>query len=86
MVAMLRGRLLSGFGHGGLRHGGTAGLHLLGVLLLVAATIVLAAAATAVVGEWAGRRFHSEDTGKAAAWVTFVVVFVTLGWLTLRVL
>ncbi|MGH6888432.1 MAG: hypothetical protein ACREHF_04420 [Rhizomicrobium sp.] len=83
---MMHGRLFSGFGHSGLRHGGTAGLHLLGILLLVAATIVLAAGATAVVGEWAERHFRNEDTSKVAAWVTFILVFVALGWLTLRVL
>jgi hypothetical protein len=86
VLAMFHSRFLGGFGHGGIRHGGTAGIHLLGVLLMIAATIVLAAAATAVVGEWAERRFRNEDTSKAAAWVTFVLVFVALGWLTLRVL
>lgn len=83
---MMHGRFLGGFHHGGLRHGGTAGLHLLGVLLMVAATVVLAAAATAGMSEWVGRRFHSGDSAKVAGWVTFVLVFVALGWLTLRVL
>jgi len=73
-------------GHGGLRHGGMAGLHLLGVLLLIAATIVMAAAATAGVSEWMGRHIHSEDSTRLAAWVTFVLVFGALGWLTLRVI
>lgn len=76
---------MSGFGHGGLRHGSTAGLHLLGVLLMIAATIVLAAAATAGISEWVGRRFQNEDSTRAAAWVTFLLVFAALGWLTLRV-
>jgi hypothetical protein len=86
MLAMLHGRLFGGFGHGGLRHGSMAGLHLLGVLLMIAATVVFAAAATAGVSEWMGRRVRNEDSIKAAAWVTFVLVFVALGWLTLRVL
>lgn len=86
MLLALHGRLLSGFGHGGLRHGGTAGIHLLGVLLMIAATVVLAAAATAGMSEWVERRFHSQDSTKVAGWVTFLIVFVLLGWLTLRVL
>ncbi|MGH6876195.1 MAG: hypothetical protein ACREHV_02325 [Rhizomicrobium sp.] len=81
----MHGRLFSGFGHGGLRHGGMAGIHLLGILLMIAATIVLAAAATAGISEWVGRHFQNEDSTKAAAWVTFVLVFAVLGWLTLRV-
>jgi len=85
MLASMHGRLMSGFGHGGLRHGSTAGLHLLGVLLMIAATIVLAAAATAGISEWVGRRFQNEDSTRAAAWVTFLLVFAALGWLTLRV-
>jgi hypothetical protein len=85
MRAMGHQRLLSSFGHGGLRHGNIAGLHLLGVLLMIAATIVLAAAATAGVSEWVGRRFNNEDSTRAAAWITFLIVFIALGWLTLRV-
>lgn len=81
----VHGRLLSGFGHGGLRHGSMAGVHLLGTLLMIVATVVLAAAATAGVSEWVGRRFKNEDSTRAAAWVTFLLVFVALGWLTLRV-
>ena len=86
MLLALHGRLLSGFGHGGMRHGHTAGIHLLGVLLMIAATVVLAAAATAGISEWVDRRFHREDSTKLAGWVTFVIVFALLGWLTLRVL
>jgi hypothetical protein len=86
MLVALHGRLLSGLGHGGLRHGGTFGIHLLGVLLMIAATIVLAAAATAGVSEWVERRFGNEDSTKLAGWGTFVIVFALLGWLTLRVL
>lgn len=81
----LHPRLFSAFGHGGLRHGGTAGLHILGVLLMIAATIVLAAAATAGMSEWVDRHVHSEDSTRLAAWITFIVVFGLLGWLTLRV-
>ena len=81
----VHGRLLSGFGHGGLRHGSMAGVHLLGTLLMIVATVVLAAAATAGVSEWVGRRFRNEDSTRAAAWFTFLLVFVALGWLTLRV-
>lgn len=83
---MMHGRFFGGFGHGGIRHGSTAGLHLLGVLLMVAATVVLAAAATAGISEWMARRVRSEDSTRAVAWVTFVLVFAVLGWLTLRVL
>jgi hypothetical protein len=86
MFLSMHGRFFSGMGHGGFRHGGTFGIHLLGVLLLIAATIVLAAAATAGVSEWMGRHFESEDSTKLAAWVTFVLVFGALGWLTLRVI
>jgi hypothetical protein len=86
MLVALHGRLFSGLGHGGLRHGHTAGIHLLGVLFMIAATVVLAAAATAGVSEWVQRRFSSEDSTRVAGWVTFVVVFALLGWLTLRVL
>jgi len=86
MLVGLHGRLLSGLGHGGLRHGHTAGVHLLGVLLMIAATIVFAAAATAGVSEWVERRYRREDSTKLAGWVTFVIVFGILGWLTLRVL
>jgi hypothetical protein len=49
------------------------------------ATVVLAAAATAAMSEWISRRYRNENSTKAAAWVTFLVVFVALGWLTLRV-
>lgn len=62
-----------------------AGVHLLGTLLMIVATVVLAAAATAGVSDWAARRFKNEDSIRAAAWVTFLLVFVALGWLTLRV-
>jgi hypothetical protein len=86
MLVTLHGRLLSGFGHGGLRHGGTFGIHLLFLLLMIAATIVFAAAATAGVSEWVQRRFHSEDSTKLAGWATFIIVLGLLGWLTLRVL
>jgi hypothetical protein len=86
MLLSMHGRFFSGMGHGGLRHGGTAGLHLLGVLLMIAATIVLAAAATAGVSEWMGRQFDNEDSTRLAAWVAFVLVFGALGWLTLRVI
>ncbi|HEY3637040.1 MAG TPA: hypothetical protein VGK90_02730 [Rhizomicrobium sp.] len=85
MEPSIHGRFFSGFGHGGLRHGGTAGIHLLGVLLMIAATVVLAAAATAGVSDWAQRHFESEDSTKLAGWATFVIVFALLGWLTLRV-
>jgi hypothetical protein len=79
-------QLMSGFGHGGgLRHGNMAGLHILGVLAMIAATVVLAAAATAGVSEWIGSRYKNENSTRAAAWITFLVVFVALGWLTLRV-
>jgi Cytochrome b(C-terminal)/b6/petD len=87
MLVVLYARLMGGFaglGHGGLRHGNLAGLRLLGVLLMVAATIVLAAAATAAVGSWVQTKYRNEDSTKAAAWVTFLVVFVALGWLTLH--
>jgi hypothetical protein len=85
VFAHLHSRLFGAFGHGGLRHGGTAGLHILGTLLMITATIVLAAAATAGMSEWAGRHMHNEDSTKLAAWVTFILVFAVLGWLTLRV-
>ena len=86
MIYLVHGRLMSGFGHGGgLRHGHVLGLHILGVLLMIVATVVLAAAATAAMSEWISRRYRNENSTKAAAWVTFLVVFVALGWLTLRV-
>jgi hypothetical protein len=69
-----------------MRHGGTWGIHLLEILLLMAATVVFAAAATAGVSEWVQRRWHSEDSTRLAGWVTFVIVFGLLGWLTIRVL
>jgi hypothetical protein len=86
MLVALHGRLLSGFGHGGMRHGGTFGIHLLGVLLMIAATVVFAAAATAGISEWVERHFHNQDSTKLAGWATFLIVFGLLGWLTLRVL
>lgn len=89
MLATVYARLMggfAGFGHGGLRHGNLAGLHILGILLMISATIVLAAAATAVVSSWTARKYQNEDSTKAAAWVTFVIVFVALGWLTLRII
>lgn len=86
MFAHLHGRFFGGgFGHGGRGMHMAAGLHLLGTLLMIAATVVFAAAATAGVSEWVQRRTRNEDSTKAAAWVTFVLVFVALGWLTLRV-
>ena len=47
--------------------------------------VVLAAAATAAVSDWVARKYGNEDSTKAAAWVTFLIVFVALGWLTLRI-
>ena len=86
MLVHIHSRMLGGgIGHGGAHHNMAAGLHLLGILLLIAATIVFAAAATAGVAEWMERRYHNEDSTKAAAWFTFLLVFVALGWLTLRV-
>ena len=85
MSALVHGRLLGGFGHGGgLRHGNLAGLHVLGVIVMIALTVVLAAAATTAVSSWIAKRYDNEESTKAAAWVTFLVVFVALGWLTLR--
>jgi hypothetical protein len=85
MLAIVYARLLGHIGHsGGMRHGSLAGVHILGVLLMIAATVVLAAAATAAVSSWVARRYNNEDSTKAAAWVTFVLVFVAMGWLTLR--
>ncbi|HLY06010.1 MAG TPA: hypothetical protein VKR31_09705 [Rhizomicrobium sp.] len=89
MLAIVHARLMGGFaglGHGGLRHGNLIGLRILGTLLMVAATVVLAAAATAAVSSWVQTKYRSEDSTKAAAWVTFVIVFVALGWLTLRII
>jgi hypothetical protein len=88
MQAIVYARLMGhfhGFGHGGLRHGNLFGLHLLGVLLMIAVTVVGAAAATTLVSSWIAKRYQNEDSTKAAAWVTFVLVFVALGWLTLRI-
>lgn len=85
VIVFAHSRLFSGFGHGGgLRHS-AVGFHLLGILLMIVATVVLAAAATAGMSELIDRRFHNEDSTKAAAWVTFLLVFVGLGWLTLHV-
>lgn len=84
VYALLHPRLFGAF-HGGLRHGGMAGIHILGILLMIAGTIVLAAAATAGMSELVGRQFNNEDSTKLAAWITFIVVFGFLGWLTLRV-
>jgi hypothetical protein len=85
MLAIVYARLLGGFGHGGgLRHGSLAGLHILGVIVMLSLTIVLAAAATTAVSSWVTKRYSNEDSTKTAAWVTFVLVFVALGWLTLR--
>ena len=89
MQAIIYARLLGhfgGFGHGGLRHGNVFGLHLLGVLLMIAVTVVGAAAATTLVSSWVAKRSRNEDSTKAAAWVTFLIVFVALGWLTLRII
>jgi hypothetical protein len=88
MQVIIYARLLggfSGFGHGGLRHGNVFGLHLLGVLLMIAVTVIAAAAATTLVSSWVANRFRNEDSTKAAAWVTFLLVFVALGWLTLHI-
>ena len=89
MLAVIYARLMgrfSGFGHGGLRHGNVFGLRLLGVLFMIAATVVLAAAATAAVSSWVDRKYKNKDSTNAAAWVTFLIVFITLGWLTLRII
>ena len=86
MLVTVYAKLFRGFGHrGGLHHGSLAGFHILGVLLMIAATIVLAAAATAAVSSWVARKYRNEDSTNAAAWVTFVIVFVALGWLTLHI-
>lgn len=88
MLAVIGVRLLGGFtglGHGGLRHGNLAGVRFLGILLMIAATVVLAAAATAAVSSWVAAKYRNEDSTKAAAWVTFLIVFVALGWLTLHI-
>jgi hypothetical protein len=85
MMASIHGRLLGGFGHGGLRHGNLVGLHIVGVLVMIAATVVLAAAATTAVSSWVAKRYKNEESTKAAGWATFLVVFVALGWLTLRI-
>ncbi|HEX3429833.1 MAG TPA: hypothetical protein VHT03_03020 [Rhizomicrobium sp.] len=88
MSAVIYVRLMSGFsgfGHGGLRHGNLAGLHILGILLMIAVTVVFAAAATAGVSSWVAKTYRNENSTKAAAWVTFVIVFAALGWLTLRI-
>ena len=88
MLAIYSVRLMGGFahfGHGGLHHGHLFGLRLLGILLMVAATIVLSAAATTAVSSWIARKYHNEDSTNVAGWVTFALVFVVLGWLTLRI-
>ena len=87
MLVIVYARLMRGFGglgHGGLRHGNLVGLHILGALLMVAATIVLSAIAMAAASSWAAKKYRNEDSTKAVAWVTFLIVFVALGWLTLR--
>lgn len=87
MLVIVYARLMGGFaalGHGGLRHGRLVGFHILAVLLMIAATVVLAAGATTLVSSWVARKYRNEDSTKAAAWVTFVIVFAALGWLTLR--
>ena len=85
MLVLVRGRLFGGFGHGGgLRHGSLAGFHILGVVVMIALTVVLAAGLTTLVSSWVAKRTNNEDSTKAAAWVTFLLVFVALGWLTLR--
>ena len=89
MQAIVYARLMGGFaglGHGGLRHGNLAGLHLLGVLLMIGVTIIAAAAATTAVSSWVETKYRNEDSTRAAAWVTFVIIFVALGWLTLRII
>ena len=88
MLAIVYARLMGGFaglGHGGLRHGNLAGLRILGTVLMICATVVLAAAATAAVSSWVQRKYRNEDSTKAAAWFTFLILFVALGWLTLRI-
>jgi hypothetical protein len=52
---------------------------------MIVVTIVAAAAATTLVSSWVAKRYRNEDSTKAAAWVTFVVVFAALGWLTLHI-
>jgi len=87
MLAVISARLLGGFaglGHHGL-HRSVFGLRLLGILLMIAATIVLAAAATTAVSSWVASKYGNEDSTKAAGWVTFLIVFIALGWLTLHI-
>lgn len=89
MLVTVYARLMggfAGFGHGGLRHGNLIGLRILGILLMISATIVVAAGATTVVSSWVAKRYRNEDSTKAAAWVTFLIVFAALGWLTLRII
>lgn len=89
MLAIVFARLMGGFaglGHHGLRHGNVAGLRILGIFLLIAATVVLAAAATTAVSSWVQTKYRNEGSTKVAAWVTFLIVFVALGWLTLRII
>lgn len=89
MLAIVYARLMgrfAGLGHGGLRHGSVAGLRILGILVLIVVAVVLAAAATTAVSSWVQTKYRNEDSTKAAAWVTFLIVFVALGWLTLRII
>ena len=88
MLAILSVRLLTGFGHhsGGLRHGSLVGLHIVGILAMISATVILAAGAATAVTSWLAKRSSNEDSIKAVAWVTFLLVFVALGWLTLRII
>ena len=88
MVAIYSARLMGGFahfGHGGLALGHLLGFRLLGILLMLTATIVLSAAATTAVSSWIAKKYHNEDSTNLAGWVTFILVFGVLGWLTLRI-
>lgn len=88
MLAIYSVRLMGGlahFGHGGFHHGHLFSLRLLIILLGVAGTIVLSAAATTGVSSWIARKYHNEHSTNVAGWVTFILVFAVLGWLTLRI-
>ncbi|HEY1613898.1 MAG TPA: hypothetical protein VGF97_09440 [Rhizomicrobium sp.] len=86
MLIPIEARLMAGFGHhGGLRHGNLLGLHILGVLLALAACFVFAGIARAIFVEWTGRRWQKEDSGVAAGWAIFVIVLAGLVWVVHRV-
>lgn len=88
MVAIYSARLMGGFahfGHGGLRMGHLFSFRILEILLMLAATIVVSAAATTAVSSWIARKYHNEDYTNVAGWVTFILLFAVLGWLTLRI-